>query len=284
MTTLDLPDVPVRGETARRLWAPILAAALFALVLLAALWPELLAGGSPLATDPVNALRSPSWQHPFGTDQLGRDVYTRVVAGARDSLLVGFGGTALAVLCGGLLGLLAGMGGRIADTVLMRFVDVLLALPGLMLALLVIAVLGKGQSNVLIAIAVSAVPPYARLVRGQVLAVRESGYVEASVGLGLTGMRIVMRHVIPNAISPLMVLATIGTGTAIIHGSSLSFLGLGPAPPDPEWGTLLAEASGYVQVAWWMAVFPGCTVTLTVVATTVLGRYLRARFDRTGQS
>jgi peptide/nickel transport system ATP-binding protein len=257
----------------------MLAAWLVLLVLaVAAVWPGLLASHPPDAVAPADALAGPSWAHPFGTDQLGRDIYSRVVHGTRLSLSIGLGATAIAVTAGSLIGVLAAAGGRAVDEVIMRGTDILLAFPGLLFALLLVAVLGAGTLNTIIAIGCGAIPAYVRLVRGQALVVRESGYVRAAVTLGRPRAGIFLRHVLPNSLPPALVVATVDVGTAIIAGSSLSFLGLGPQPPTPEWGSMIAEGRDTLDTAWGLAVFPGLLVTVTVIAINVVGGNLRRRF------
>ena len=257
----------------------VAAGAVAVLLVVAGVWPELIARQEPDATDLVAALQPPSWSHWFGTDQLGRDVFARVVHGARYSLLLGLGATAVGVVGGTVVGLAAALGGRLADGLLMRLADVLLAFPEMLLALLVIAVVGPGQQGAAIAIGVAAVPGYARVVRAGAMVVRHAGYVEAAVVLGLRPWAVVARHVLPNALGPLLVLATVGVGTAVIAGSALSFLGLGARPPTPEWGAMLSDGRDYVESAWWIAVFPGAAITATVVSVTVLGRAARRRAE-----
>ncbi|MFI5842711.1 ABC transporter permease [Catenuloplanes sp. NPDC051500] len=265
--------------TARRT-VVLLCGAVLALITLVAVAPGLFSTHSPADIDPVNALRGPGAGHWLGTDQLGRDVYSRIVHGTRPSLLLGAGSTVVAVVAGTLLGLAAGLGGPVADTSLMRLTDVLLALPPLLLALLVVAVLGNGTGNVMLAVGIAFVPGYARLARAETLLVRRSGYVESATLLGLPRWLTVLRHVLPNALTPLLVLATVGFGTALISASGLSFLGLGPQPPSPEWGAMLAGGREFLQLAWWIAVFPGAAVTLTVLAVNVVGREAQRRFSR----
>lgn len=214
----------------------VAAGALLLLIVLVAVAPGLFTDVPPSAIAPLDALKGPSSAHWLGTDQLGRDLFSRILHGARPSLLLGFGSTVIAVTGGAVVGLAAALGGRAADGILMRLADVLLALPGLLLALLVVTVLGTGTVNVMLAIGVAFVPGYARLVRAEALVVRRSGYVESAVALGLPRGQIVLRHVLPNALAPLLTLATVGFGTALISASGLSFLGLGPAAPSPEWG------------------------------------------------
>ncbi|MER7206503.1 ABC transporter permease [Streptosporangium sp. NPDC000239] len=269
--------VPYRGTRPRPgLWA---ACAFLALVCCAALFPALFAG-APDQVDATAALRGPGAGHPFGTDQLGRDVFARVVYGARASLFVGLGSTLLAGAAGSAWGLLAALGGRVAGEMAMRLADILLAFPGVLTALLVVAVLGPGTRNATLAITVALAPGFARVVRVQALLVRNSAYVRAATNLGLRPRRVLRRHIVPNTLAPLLVLATLNVGTAVIAGASLSFLGLGPRPPAPEWGSMLAQARNYLDVSWTLALFPGAAITLTVMSATAVGRALQARYER----
>ena len=255
----------------------LLAGLLLALLVAIAVAPQAFTGHSPTAIDPIRALLPPGGGHWLGTDQLGRDVYTRILYGTRPSLLLGAGSTIVAVGLGTALGLLAGLGGPAADQGLMRLTDVLLALPAILLALLVVTALGGGTAHLVLAVGLAFVPGYARLVRAETRRVRRSGYVESAVVLGLPRWRLVAQHVLPNALTPLLALATVGFGTALIAASGLSFLGLGPQPPSPEWGAMLAAGRDFLQTAWWIAVFPGAAVTLTVVAVGIAGRRARQR-------
>jgi peptide/nickel transport system permease protein len=257
----------------------IIAAVVLALIVIAACWPALFAPGNPLEGDPLTALEAPSVHHLLGTDEIGRDVFTRIVHGATPSLLTGLGASALALVVGTALGTLAAQGGKWLDPIVMRIIDILLAIPGLLLVFVVIAVTGKGTINVIIGIALFSVPGYARLVRSEILVIRRSGYVDAAVSLGIPRWKIALQHVIPNAIRPVLILATIGVGSAIGAGASLSFLGLGPQPPAPEWGAMLAASQTYFSVAWWSALFPGLAVTVAVLSITVVGQYLQRRLD-----
>jgi peptide/nickel transport system permease protein len=215
----------------------------------------------------------------LGTDENGRDVLTRIVHGATASLLTGLGASALALIVGTALGVLAAQGGKWLDPIVMRVVDILLAIPGILLVLVVIAVLGKGTLNVVIGIALFSVPGYARVVRSEILVIRRSGFVDAAVSLGIPRWRIILTHIVPNAVRPVLILATIGVGSAIGAGASLSFLGLGPQPPAPEWGAMLAASQSYFSVAWWAALFPGIAITVSVLSITVVGQYIQRRMD-----
>jgi peptide/nickel transport system permease protein len=248
-------------------------------VLAWAVAPSVFASGSPFDTSIEAALQGPSFDHWFGTDASGRDIYTRVVFGARSSLLIGVGATALALLAAIAFGFAAGLGGRVSDGAISRFLEVVLALPGLLLALLVIAVFGPGVLTEIIAVAIGSAAGYAWMVRGQVIAVKDSDYVSAAKALGHEPRRIVIQHVFPNAMRPLVVLATMGVGQSIVWASSLSFLGLGVAPPAPEWGAMLDAGRDFVSTAWWLELFPGFAIVGCTLAVTVLGRYLQQRLE-----
>lgn len=276
---IDAGVVAPRRSSGRRVPpAGVLAAALMlALLVLAALFPWLLTAASPLQTDATAALQGPSAAHPFGTDQSGRDVFARVIYGARYSLAVGLGATVLALATGLIIGMSAGLAPRFLDGALSRTIDVLMAFPEFLLALVVIAVIGTGEVSIVFAVALAAVPAYARVARIQTMVVSRAGYVRAARSLGVHPFAVVVRHIIPNTLGPLWVMATIGVGTAIVSAAGLSFLGLGPQPPTPEWGVILSEGRNFLATAWWIAVFPGLAITAAVVALSTLGRYLRLR-------
>jgi peptide/nickel transport system permease protein len=265
----------------RRIFRPaVWLSALFLLLVFAwAVAPDAFTSESPFDTDIEAAIQAPSLQHWFGTDASGRDIYTRVVFGARSSLLIGVGATALALVAAILFGFAAGLGGRLTDGAVSRFLEVVLALPGLLLALIFIAMLGPGVATEILAVAIGSAAGYAWMVRGQVIAVRNSGYVHAATALGHKRSRIIVRHVFPNAMRPLVVLATMGVGQSIVWASSLSFLGLGVAPPAPEWGAMLDAGRDFVSTAWWLELFPGLAIVGCTLAVTVLGRHLRQRIE-----
>ncbi|MFC7796026.1 ABC transporter permease [Streptomyces cinereoruber] len=275
----DAAALPRRESRGFRPGVALAAVTLLAVVA-AAVAPDLVAPRQPDLIDPVDALAGPGSGHWLGTDQLGRDVFSRIVHGARTSLVIGFGATALAVVAGSLLGVFAATAGRAVDQVLMRATDILMAFPGLMLSLVVVAVLGPGTGNATLAIGASLLPGFVRLARGQALAIRGSDYVQAALVMGRGRASILFRHLLPNALPPLLVLATVNVGGAVVAGSTLSFLGLGPQPPSPEWGAMLAEGRDHLDTAWAAAVFPGLAITVTVVSVTVVGRALQRRFDR----
>ncbi|WP_312172872.1 ABC transporter permease [Microbacterium sp.] len=251
----------------------------FAIVVVAALVPGALAPYDPLSTDTSNVLAAPSAAHLLGTDEAGRDVLSRIVYGAQPALFLGIGATVIALGVGSLIGLAAGLGNRFLDAILMRLTDVSLAFPELLLALLIISIFGGGLVNTLLAIGIAGIPSYARLVRGQTLAIRNAGYVEAARGIGLSRTRVALAHVLPNAIRPVLVLATIGVGTATLAGAALTFLGLGVAPPTPEWGSMLSVSRNFLERAWWYGIFPGLTITALVISTTTIGRTLQRRLE-----
>ncbi|CAL8898903.1 ABC transporter permease [Kocuria varians] len=265
-----------RATAAARLgrWTLLLCAAL---LVLAGLFPDLVAPGDPLAVDPSRAFRSPGWGHPFGTDESGRDVFTRVVHGAGPSLFIGVTATVLGVGLGAVLGLVTGLGGRRVDAAGSRLVDAMLAFPTLLLALLVIAVRGPGVAGVVVAVGLSSAPGYARLLRSEVRRVARSGHVEAARMLGHSPARIVVQHVLPGALGPLLAVATLGIGQAIVWASALGYLGLGAPPPEPEWGAMLNAGRTYITNAWWMTVFPGLATVAVGVVATLLGRRTSAR-------
>ncbi|HWS34390.1 MAG TPA: ABC transporter permease [Actinoplanes sp.] len=277
--TIALPRPEVRRLTLRQP-RPGIAAALIvlALVATAVVWPALFAG-DPLAADPLHVLETPSAAHWFGTDQLGRDVFDRVVHGARHSLSIGVAATVIAVGAGILFGLLAGLTHRYADEALSRSFDALAAFPLVLLALLFIAIAGTGTTSLIVAIGIATLPHYARVVRAQTLVVRQAAYVTHAVAFGASRFRLVLRHVLPNVLGPIPVLAMIGLGEAVLIAAGLSFLGLGPQPPSPEWGAMLSEGRGYLHIAWWASVLPGAAVTATVISLTVIGRHLQSRFE-----
>lgn len=266
-----------RARTAA--WALWLSGVVVALVVLSSLFPGLFTSLDPNAGKPEELLIAPNGQHWFGTDQNGRDLYARVVHAARPSLLIGLSASVLALAIGITLGVASASGGRVTDWVVSRLLDVVLSIPGLLAVLLVIAIRGPGTLTTIVAAALVSVPGYARLVRGETIRLRASGFVEAARGLGWSHLQVVLRHVVPNALGPVLVLATIGVGSKIGLVASLSFIGLGPQPPTAEWGSMLSTSRDYFSVAWWPAVFPGLAITLTVLAVTVLGQHLQKRLE-----
>ncbi|HZO36607.1 MAG TPA: ABC transporter permease [Solirubrobacteraceae bacterium] len=235
-----------------------------------AIVPGMIAPGEPGTTDLLNTFASPSWAHPFGTDDLGRDVFDRVVHGTRSSILVGLGATLISLLLGGTVGLVCGLSRGWLGQALARVVDMLMSFPGLLMALTIISVVGSGSRNIALALGVASLPAFARLVRGEVLRVRDQPFIDAAVGAGVRRSAIVIRHVIPNVAGAILAFAGIALGIDIIAASSLSFLGFGPALPAADWGSLIAGGRDSVSDAWWITFFPGLMVALVVLAVTRL--------------
>ncbi len=229
--------------------------------------------------DHTNVLQPPSWQHPMGTDHLGRDIFSRILHGGRVSLKVGFVSLAGGAIAGTLLGVVAGYFGGWLDLVIMRCVEVLMAIPRTVLAIAMAATLGPGLTNTMLAVAISSLPAFARLARASTLSVKNEGYVEAARALGATNMGIINRHILPNIMAPLIVQATLGVGTAITLAAALGFLGLGIEPPTPEWGSMLAAARGFMRDHAYMVLFPGLAIMLTVITLNLLGDGLRDALD-----
>jgi peptide/nickel transport system permease protein len=257
----------------------VLAALIVAFIVVAAIAPQLLTHRSPTAIDLQNTLGAPSWSHPLGTDDAGRDLYTRVVFGTRESLGIGLGATALAMLIAILLGFTAGLVGGWVDVVITRVLEVAFAFPALLLALLLISIRGPSVGTVLVAVGLGTAPGYARMVRGQVLNVRQSGYVEAAGALGHRRTTVIRRHLFPNAIRPLVAVMTLGVGQSIVWAAGLAFLGLGVAPPSSEWGALLDAGRLYITTSWWLEILPGLVIVLFALAMTSLGRTLQHQLE-----
>ena len=253
---------------------------LIAALVVLALLATVLTPYDPLAQDASAQAKAPSAAHPLGTDYLGRDVLSRVIIGVRPSLGVGLVSVAIALVTGSTLGLVSGYLGGTVDLVLQRVVDVLLTLPGLVLALALLAIVGTGFASLIGVIAVVLSPGIARVVRSATLVVTAAGYIESARAIGARDARIVLRHVLPNTLATILVLASLNLGNAILFEAALSFLGLGVQPPQPSWGNMLSgPARAYFEVAPWMAVFPGIAVSLSVLGFNLLGDTLRDAFD-----
>ena len=250
-----------------------------ALVVLITVLAPMIAPYSYNQQDFTQYLTPPSRAHLLGTDEQGRDILSRVIYGGRLSLPIGIIAVAIATVFGFLFGALAGYFGSWVDAVVMRWMDVMLAFPTILLALAVITILGPGVINVMIAVGISSIPFYTRVVRSSVLTVKHMEYVTAARAVGCSEVRIVARHVLPNSFAPVMVLATTGTAAAIITSAALSFVGLGAQPPIPEWGSMLNTGRDYLRHAPWMTTFPGLAIVVTVVAINLLGDGLRDALD-----
>ena len=254
------------------------AVVLTTMILLAAFAP-MIAPYDPIAQDSTAIRAAPSAKHLFGADTFGRDIFSRVLYGGRMSLPVGFVAVSITAVVGVALGLIAGYyGGRI-DTIVMRWVDLMLAFPGILLAMALVAILGTSLFNLMLAVGIAAIPEYTRVVRGTVLSAREAEYVTAARVSGTRDRAIVLRHILPNVLPPVIVLATLGIAGAIILGSTLSFLGLGIKPPTPEWGNMLSDGRSMMRHQWWVSFFPGLAIMLTVLAINLLGDGLRDALD-----
>jgi peptide/nickel transport system permease protein len=285
----DVMQAPV-APSYRRRWVETLAllarnpmavasSLVLAALVLVALLGDRITPYNPLAQSIPDRLQAPSAEHWFGTDELGRDVFSRVLDGASVSLQVGFVAVGISLFAGTLIGLVAGYYGRWLDDGLMRFMDVLFAFPAILLAIVVVAVLGPGITNAMIAIGIVYTPIFARIARASVLSVREEVYVRAARSSGARDLRIMARHVLPNIAAPLIVQTSLSLAFAILSEAALSFLGLGVQPPDPSWGRMLSEGRSFIEQAWWMALFPGLAIFVVVLAFNVLGDALRDVLD-----
>jgi len=265
----------------RTLWRSkpaVLGSVFLLLLLIGALFAPAIAPYDP-NDQAFEFLQAPSLAHPLGTDDLGRDLFSRIVFGARVSLFVGASTVLLSSLIGVLLGLLAGYYGGWIDTIIMRYIDLQWAFPNFIIAVYLVAVFGTGLENVIIAVTLAFLDDFARVVRGMVLSIREREYVLSARALGASDARILWRHVLPNATAPVIVQATVSVSYAILAEAGLSFLGLGVKPSTPTWGLILSDARTFISRGWWLAVFPGLAITLTVLSINFLGDALRDIFD-----
>ncbi|MGF2950560.1 ABC transporter permease [Microbacterium alcoholitolerans] len=275
-------DPATSGARTRRVrhlpsWTLILAVAVISTVVLWAFLPGVFAPGDPLTGVPAQKLLPPSGEHWFGTDILGRDLFGRVVHGAVQSLSGALIAVTVGLALGSLIGVLAGAVGGVLDDVLMRAVDVLLAIPGLLLSLSVIILLGFGTVNAALAVGLGSVAVFARLMRSEVVRVRRTDYVEAAFGSGATFFAVLRRHVLPNSLTPVLALAALQFGSAILAIATLGFLGYGAPPPTPEWGLLIAEGRNYVATSWWLTALPGLVVVAVVLSANRISHSLGRR-------
>lgn len=253
--------------------------AVIIILILCALLPQVIA---PYGYDDQNLSElflSPSLKHPFGTDNFGRDIFSRVIYGCRISLLIGLTSVSISCVLGVALGCIAGYYGNRVDNLVMRFIDIMLAIPNMLLAMSIVAALGIGTRNLILAIGIGAVPGYARIVRGSILSVKEQEYIEAARSVGAGDLRIILRHIVPNCLAPIIVQATMSIATAILSTASLSFIGLGIEPPTPEWGSMLASGRAFLRDHWFVVTFPGAAIMLTVFAFNLFGDGLRDALD-----
>lgn len=286
MSTTTLDAMAIRSPIGefwrrfRRKRVPLAAGVVILLIILASVFAPWIASYAPAAPDYDNLLAGPSAAHWFGTDAYGRDIFSRVLWGGRISLSVGFISVALGGFTGVVLGLVSGYRGGWVDSLIMRLCDVLLAFPGILLAIGVVAVLGPGVVNVIYAVAVFSIPVFARLVRGSTLALKQTVYVQAARSIGVRTLPLVLRHVLPGTLPGVIVYVSLRIGTAILTAAALSFIGLGAQPPSPEWGAMLADGRGYLGVADQLTIFPGLAIFVTVLAFNLLGDGLRDALDQ----
>jgi peptide/nickel transport system permease protein len=252
---------------------------MLALLVLIAIFADFIAPYSYEFQDYSSVSQPPSFSHPMGTDNFGRDILSRVVYGARISLLIGFISLSLGAVSGSILGAISGFFGGVVDTVIMRLTDILMSIPRTIFAIAIATTLGPGLANAMIAVAVSSIPNFARVVRASTLTVKDQEYVEAARAIGCSPVRIIARYIFPNVMAPIIVQATLGVGVAIILAASLSFLGLGIQPPTPEWGAMLSSARAFIRDQPYMVAFPGLAIMLTVLALNLFGDGLRDALD-----
>ncbi|MGY0394249.1 nickel transporter permease [Fusobacterium sp.] len=224
-------------------------------------------------------LQGPSAAHWLGTDEFGRDIFARLVHGTRVSLQVGIVAVGISIIIGGVLGAVAGYYGGKLDNTIMRIMDIFLAVPSILLAIAIVSALGPSILNLMLAISISSVPSYARIVRASVLSIRDQEFIEAAKAIGASNTRIIFRHIIPNSLAPVIVQATLGVASAILSTAGLSFIGLGIQPPAPEWGSMLSGGRQYLRYAWWVTTFPGVAIMITILSLNLLGDGLRDALD-----
>lgn len=256
-----------------------IALAIIFLLAITAIFAPQISPYNPLEQNYKEILLPPSRTHIFGTDNLGRDIFSRVIYGTRVTVQIGLFASILASTLGLIQGLIAGYFGGMFETIIMRFTDILLSIPTILLALTIIAVLGPSISVLIFAIAITSMSQFTRVVRGTVLSVKESTFVLASRAIGQSDLNIIIKHILPNILGPVIVLATIRVAGAILIGAALGFIGLGAQPPTPEWGALLNEARRYLRTAWWFMLFPGTILSITILSINTLGDSLRDIFD-----
>ncbi|UFT98492.1 ABC transporter permease [Radiobacillus kanasensis] len=252
---------------------------IISLLIVIAIFAPLVATHSPIEQDMINRYQAPSGEHWLGTDALGRDIFSRIVYGTRISIQVGLIAVGISAIVGILLGGIAGYFGKWPDLIIMRFIDIMMAFPSILLAIAMVAVLGANLTNTMIAVGIVGIPQFARIVRSTVLSVKETEYIEAARAIGAKNNRILFSHVLPNCLAPIIVQATLSVGTAILDAAGLSFLGLGAQPPTPEWGAMLSDGRAALQSAPWVIMFPGLAIFLVVLGFNLFGDGLRDALD-----
>jgi peptide/nickel transport system permease protein len=267
------------GRRLKKNKAAMFGLSIILLLILTAIFADFIAPYDYAKQSLKDALQTPSSAHWFGTDEFGRDIFTRVVYGARISLMVGILAVGIAMIIGGALGAIAGFYGGKLDNIIMRCMDVLLAIPSILLAIAIVASLGPGLANLMIAVGISNIPRYARIMRASILSVRDQEYIEASKSVGANDFAIIVKHIIPNCLAPVIVQATLGVASAILSCAGLSFIGLGINPPTPEWGSMLSRGRDYIRDCWHITAFPGLAIMITIFSLNLLGDGLRDAFD-----
>lgn len=253
--------------------------AIIAVLVFCAVFAEIISPYSPIKQDLMHMFETPSAAHWLGTDEFGRDILSRLIYGARVSLQVGFIAVGIALVAGGMLGAISGYYSGRLDNTIMRVMDVLLSIPQTLLAIAIVAALGPSLMNLMIAVGISAVPTYARIVRGSVLSLRSMEFIEAARAAGSSDLRIILKHIIPNSMAPIIVQSTLGVASAILNAAGLSFIGLGIQPPNPEWGAMLSGGRQYIRDYPHMTLYPGLAIMLTILALNFLGDGLRDALD-----
>ena len=258
--------------------------AIFGLILLliliiSSVFAGVLTDFDPVKRDVRSRLTAPGTEFIIGSDALGRDLLTRILYGGRMSLWIGFASVGLSLLIGVPLGLISGYSGGLIDTIIMRIMDLILAFPGIIFAIWLVSMLGPGVNQVILAIAFWSLPTYSRVIRGNVMTIKDTDYIQACRAMGGNYLTILFRHLVPNVIAPIIIMSSLNISSAILSGSSLSFLGLGAQPPTPEWGALLADGRPYIRTAWWLTIFPGFMLTIVVLASNLFGDGLRDALD-----
>ncbi len=249
------------------------------LLILSAVFADQITTYDPIKRDVRNRLQAPSSEHWLGTDALGRDIFTRIIYGGRLSLWIGIASVGLSIVTGVPLGLISGYSGGIIDSIIMRIMDLILAFPGIIFAIWLVSMLGPGVNQVILAIAFWSLPTYSRVIRGSVLSIKQVDFVLASRALGGNYWTILFRHILPNVVAPIIIISSLSISSAILSGASLSFLGLGAQPPNPEWGALLSDGRPYIRTAWWLTIFPGLMLTIVVLSSNLFGDGLRDALD-----
>lgn len=263
----------------RRNWMAMFGLAIIIMIFFTAIFAEVIAPYDYRTQNLRRIADPPSREHLLGTDDLGRDILSRIIFGARVSLQVGFVAVSISLLVGGTLGALAGYYGGRLDNVVMRFMDVLLAIPSILLAIAIVSAFGGGLVNVMVAVGIATIPVYARIVKASVISIKEQEYIEAARAIGATDLRIILKHILPNSMAPIIVQGTLGVAIAILSAAGLSFIGLGIEPPTPEWGAMLSSGRHLIRRAPHVATFPGVAIMITIFALNLLGDGLRDALD-----